>query len=71
MTSLYQELKNAGVEITNWQSDLYCPKNAQTIPIVKKYEKEHYISTFKNLNDGLTWYDVAFAYDPYWEKLGK
>lgn len=71
MTSLYQELVNNGVEISNWQSDLYCPKNAQTIPIVKKYEKEHYISTFKNLKDGLTWYDVAFAYDPYWEKLGK
>ena len=71
MTSIYEELKNAGVQITSWQSDLYCPKNDITIPIVEKYEKLHYVQTFKNQNDGKIWYDVSFAFDPYWSKLGK
>jgi hypothetical protein len=68
--TIYQEIKATGTTIKNWQSDLYIPINEITTPIVNKYKKDLYITTFTNQVEGGQWYDIAFAYDPYWERIG-
>ena len=63
--SLYTDLIQAGVEVGNWQSDLYAPVNETVKEIMKSYPKQPH-STFKSNTDGKLWYDFAFAYDPFW-----
>jgi len=64
--TIFEEIKEAGVEISNWQSDLYFPKNATTDAIVNKYRGSYYIGLFRNNKDNQLWYDIPMAYDPYW-----
>jgi hypothetical protein len=69
--SLYQELIAAGVEVSNHFSDLYCPVNETTKPILARSTLTR--STFVNQappHVGELWYDVPFAYEPFWEKAG-
>jgi len=65
--SLYTDLIEAGVEVSNWQSDLYAPVNKTVQEILAKYPGQSR-STFKSNLDGKLWYDFAFAYDPFWER---
>lgn len=65
--SLYTELMDAGVPVSNWQSDLYCPVNDTTRELLKK----HNIKTatiFVHQVEGGLWFDVPFMYEPFWEK---
>lgn len=66
--SLYTDLIDAGIPVSNWQSDLYCPVNETTTTLVKKHGKS--VRTFKNQVEGGLWYDVPFAFDPFWERRG-
>lgn len=34
------------------------------------YEFKNNVTTFKDNTTGAIWYDVPFAYDPYWNKKG-
>lgn len=63
--SLYTDLKEAGQPVANWQSDLYTPVNPVTKALIDKHKSFH--STFINQVEGGLWYDVAFAFDPFWE----
>jgi hypothetical protein len=65
--SLYTDLIQAGVEVGNWQSDLYAPVNDTVKQILRKYPDQSR-STFISQIDGHNWYDFAFAYDPFWER---
>lgn len=72
MKTLYQEILESGVEIGNNYSDLYFPVTEQTTLILNKFPLEwgnH--KTFINQNDKKRWYDVPFAYMPYWEEKQK
>lgn len=64
--SLYTDLVEAGVEISNRYSDLYFPANAQTQEIVKRHPKA-VVRAFKNQITKTVWYEAPFQYDPYWE----
>lgn len=67
--TLYQELIAAGVEVSNHESDLYCPVTEQTTALLKKHDKTM-ATKFRNQrppNVGQWWYDVPFAFDPWWE----
>lgn len=64
--SLYTDLIEAGQPVSNWQSDLYCPVNEVTCALLKKHDK--LATTFTNQVDGGLWFDVPFAFDPYWEQ---
>jgi hypothetical protein len=76
--SIYQQLVAAGVEIDHHESDLYCPVNEVTKAIVEEgqyrsgdygdYLLKRAVSTFNSQIDGTLWYDIPFAYDPFWEK---
>ncbi len=65
MSAIYDDMLAAGVSVENHYSDLYVPVNEITQPIVAKYSGKVY--TFVSQIDGKQWYDIPFAYLPYWE----
>lgn len=69
--TIFEEITEAGVETSHWQSDLYFPMNDITNKIVDSHRGEFYIGTFQNNNDNKLWWCIPFAYDPYWEARRK
>ena len=77
MATLFQELTAAGCEIGGHESDLHvkvCEK-ADTI-IAHRMSLPGSILTLREMNrpsqfvsniDGELWWDIPFAYDPFWE----
>ncbi len=65
--SLYTDLIEAGIEVSNWQSDLYAPVNETTKAILAKHPEQSK-TVFRSQVDGKLWYDIAFAYDPFWKR---
>lgn len=61
--SIYQKMIAAGVKVDNHYSDLYAPVNPVTEKIVSEYEHKSNVTTFH----GGQYYDIPFAFDPYWE----
>lgn len=67
--SLYTELIEAGVPVSNWQSDLYFPRTVKTAEILRRHPLQKQSATiFRSQIDGSLNYDVPFAFDPFWEK---
>ena len=65
--SLYAELKQAGVPIANHESDLYFPVTAETRAILDRWPEKATATTFLNQVEGGLWFDVPFAFIPWWE----
>lgn len=63
--SLYEECVKLGIPTGNHASDLYIPVTDQTRELIKKHG--HRATTFTNQVEGGLWYDVPFAYVPFWE----
>lgn len=74
MKTLYARLVDAGVTVSNWQSDLYFPVTEQTRAIVAECLTDGALSVrpsvFKSNVDGASTYDAAFQFDPYWKARG-
>lgn len=69
MLSLYESLKAAGIQTDNHESDLYFPENEVTREILARYPAEQGIATrFVSQIDKQAWFDVPFAFTPYWER---
>lgn len=66
--NIYQELKDTGVMMHNHESDLYVPVTDATRAIIERYEFKDSVTTFRSTLIGGLWYDIPFAYLPYWEK---
>lgn len=67
--TLYQELTAAGIETDNHASDLYCPATPEAYAILKRHPQQYgSASVFTSQTDGRQWYDVPFAFDPYWQQ---
>jgi hypothetical protein len=65
--NIYAECVELGIPTNSHYSDLYIPANQQTAALLKK----HNITTakiFTNQVEGGLWYDIPFAYSPWWEK---
>jgi len=71
--SLYEEIAASGVVFDSHYSDLYFPATKQTSDILARWPAQQKIAkTFVCQLDGLWWYDVPFAYLPYWaEKIAE
>lgn len=70
--SIYTDLKKAGCEISNHESDLYVPVDDISTEIINRYEFKRTIRQFRSRLDDRMYYDIPFAFDPFWEKrLGK
>jgi hypothetical protein len=68
--TLYEELVAAGCEIDNHESDLYVAVGKASRPIIERYcwvDKTHSCTLFTG-NDGRQWWDVPFAFDPFWRR---
>jgi len=66
--SIYTEMKEAGLEMDNHESDLYVEDSLKAREILAKYENKS--STFFNC-DGKVWIDIPFMYDPFWDAISK
>jgi hypothetical protein len=70
MKSIYQEMKDLGVQINNHYSDLYVPVTEETTRIVNTHRaKGHRVTKFICNITHTPWYDIPFAFEPYWQKL--
>lgn len=68
ITEIYQEIKKTGVEIDSHASDLYVPVTPKTQFIVNNYRFKNNVQTFHDDNNQ-QWFDIPFAYDPFWQVL--
>lgn len=71
----YAECVARGIPCHNHESDLYIPVTEETRALVKHYTNpppgHHALArpeTFQNQVEGGLWYDVPFAFTPWWEK---
>ena len=73
--TIYQRLIACGVpadHMDSHESDLYVKRTAQTEPIVNAaYYRGDFstVTTFRSQIDGTAWYDIPFAYDPFWDAV--
>lgn len=67
-TTIMQEMIDAGVEISHHESDLYVKVTPESRAIVEDYEFRCNVTAFRSRVDGELWYDVPFAFDPFWIK---
>jgi hypothetical protein len=67
--SLYDELVKVMTpnEIDHHESDLYVLRNEKSQPLVEGFVGSH--TTFVGSTDRRVWYDVPFAYKPFWDKV--
>lgn len=71
LVSIYQRLKSAGVPLDNHESDLYAKVTSASRPIVEERMRsgDHSrVTVFVSQIDGALWYDIPFAFDPFWER---
>ena len=71
--TLYEELTAAGCLIDHHESDLYvrCSEKAKTIILYHVLLPGSVLqmpSQFRSDIDKKLWYDIPFAYDPFWNK---
>jgi hypothetical protein len=63
---IYDEMVAAGVPVDHNESDLYAKVTPESREIVQRYEFKSIVRTFRNNADGKAWYDIPFAYLPWW-----
>ena len=68
MKSIYEQLLEKNIPVSNHESDLYAKCTSESKIIIDAYEHRSNVTTFKNNLDGKFWYDIPFAYDPFWNK---
>jgi hypothetical protein len=66
---IYEQLKVAGVPLDNHESDLYALVTPESTKIVEASGKS--VTTFTSQVDKKVWYDIPFAYTPWWERHGR
>jgi hypothetical protein len=68
---IYEEAKKLGIPMDHHESDLYLLKTPESKKLVAQIENRSTISTFTSPIDKKVWYDIAFAYTPFWEEVSK
>lgn len=66
--NIYEELITAGINLDHHESDLYVIICEASSKIVAKYPHKDNVTRFKSAIDGKMWYDIPFAYKPFWTK---
>jgi hypothetical protein len=65
--TIFETVKKKGIPFSNHSSDLYIPVTPETRELISQYKFQQNVTTFWNEVDGGRWYDIPFAYDPWWE----
>lgn len=67
--TLYEQLVSAGVATDSHASDLYCEVTPTSSKIVTAYlGPDGNVTRFRSQIDGRPWFEIPFAYDPFWVK---
>lgn len=64
--SFYQTLKDLGVPLDHHESDLYVRDTPAARLAIKQFGVK--ATAFTSQIDGQRWFDVPFAYEPFWAK---
>ena len=65
--SIYEKMVQAGIIPEHHFSDMYVRVTPTTKAIVAEYEYKNNVRIFSDIVDGKAWYDIPFAYDPFWD----
>lgn len=57
--------------IDHHESDLYLKHSKDTLTLLSEYEYKNQVKPFVSPLDNCVWYDVPFAYVPYWSEKCK
>lgn len=69
MTTLFDEIKAAGIPHGSHESDLYLPDTAEVWRILEKFPTHRTNARrFFNQIHQETWLDVPFAFQPWWDR---
>ena len=68
--TLFQQVVEAEIPFDSHCSDLYVPVNEKTKALVAGFEFKQNVTTFFSSIEKTLWYDIPFAYDPYWSARG-
>jgi len=72
---VYDDMVKAGCEIASWASDLYVRDTPEAREILEAHNYKvpgHSCQPFiSNIAPHVQWFDVPFAYQPYWDAVAK
>jgi hypothetical protein len=68
VTDFYAEVVRRGIPHDSHESDLYIPVTPETEEMVRGYPSRSNVTRFRSNIDGKMWFDVPFAYTPWWER---
>lgn len=68
---IYMEMVQAmpADQIDHWQSDLYVKVTDVSKEIVERYHFKNSVTTFVDQIDHELWFNIPFAYTPFWKEL--
>jgi hypothetical protein len=64
--SIWTEVQARGIQYDTHESDLYIPVNDETRDLLQRSGHSH--TAFFSSKDHKMWFDIPFAYEPWWEK---
>ena len=65
--TIYQELQAADIPIDHYESTLYAKITPESEKIIENYRWKEHVSRFMSQIDNTMWFDIPFAYDPFWK----
>ena len=69
--TLFEEIVHRGIPYSSHESDLYIPCTEETRALLKEpwylMHKLNATSFPNNCDERRRWYDISFAYQPWWE----
>lgn len=69
---LYAALVAIGATMENHESDLYVKIDANVMKLIARYKFRQQVKIFQSdIPNGGTWYDIPFAYAPWWANKSK
>jgi len=68
---IYDKMIKHKQEIDHHESDLYVKVTDISKEIVEEYKYKTIVTTFISQIDNCLWYDIPFAYKPFWDKKFK
>lgn len=67
--TLYDALREAGCKLDSHESDLYVEASAVATTILKRFPTQwENTRSFTSEIDGRLWFDVPFAFEPFWTR---
>jgi hypothetical protein len=64
--TLYKEAKRLNIPLDHHESDLYLKLTPESLNLIKMFDKYKTARRFTSQLDKTQWFDIPFAYDPFW-----